>query len=148
MDMAAPAPRKIMILGDSHCRGMDEALKSHDDSIHTLAIILPRGTEAIAEKYLSSYTCANIFNPDIIFLHCGHNDLVYHSSLNPHPINSEDTREHTITLASLLQRNHPNAKVFISALFPRTHTNKSTLLKEEVAAFNRLAKRHGQRLHA
>jgi hypothetical protein len=33
-------------------------------------------------------------------------------------------------------------------MFPRSYKRNSTLLQEEVAAFNRLAKRHGQRLRA
>jgi lysophospholipase L1-like esterase len=145
---SAGISRKIMILGDSHCRGMDEALKTCDPSIHTLAIIHARGTRAIAGRYQSAVSCATAFTPDYIFVHCGHNDLVFHSSLNPVPINSEDSRTHTIDLALLLQRNHPDAKIIISALFPRTFTRKSTLFKDEVAAFNRLAKRHGQRLRS
>jgi lysophospholipase L1-like esterase len=145
---AAVISRKIMILGDSHCRGMDEALKICDPSIHTLAIIHPRGTRAITARYRSAVSCVYDFTPEYIFIHCGHNDLVFHSSLNPSPINSEDTRTHTIDLALLLQRNHPDAKIIISALFPRTFTYKSTLLQEEVSAFNRLAKRHGQRLRS
>ena len=141
-------PKKIAVLGDSHCRGMADALKLNNKDIQTLSIIHPRGTLAISAKYQTTSHIVYTFDPDFIYIHCGHNDLVYHPSLNQTPINSQDSRTHTISLAQLIQRNHPRSKVIISALFPRTFTFKSPLDEEEVAAFNRLAKRHGQRLRA
>ena len=139
---------KVVIVGDSHCRGMDAALKASHPGIHTLSVIQPRGTLAIRESYRLAASSVTFFDPNFIFIHCGHNDLVFHPQHNLHPINSEETRARTLDLAEFIQSNHPNSKTIISALFPRTFTHRSPLPQEEVAAFNRLAKRHGQRLRA
>jgi lysophospholipase L1-like esterase len=148
MAMDLPTTKNIVILSDSQGREMDDAIKSVNTAVHTLAIIHPRGTAAISSKYQSCIHIVRSFRPDFIFLHCGHNDLVYHPHFNTNPINSQETRNHTLTLAQLLQANHPNTTILISALLPRSFKRNSSLTQDEVGAFNRLAKRHGQRLRA
>jgi lysophospholipase L1-like esterase len=139
---------RILIVGDSHCRGMDNAIKTGRTQIQTFSVIFPRGTRAISGRYLSTLSHIRLFDPEIIFLHCGHNDLVYHASLNSFPINSQETRRLTLEFVQLLQQNHPLSKVIISALLPRTYKDNSSLQQDEVISFNKLVKRHGQRLRA
>ena len=148
MAVALPTNNNILILADSHGRDLDSALKLINPEVHTFSIIHPRGTLAISARYQSCISSVISFRPAYIILHCGHNDLVFHPHLNTDPINSQTTRTHTTNLAQLLQLNHPNSTIVISAMFPRSFKHKSLLLQEEVSAFNRLAKRHAQRLRS
>jgi lysophospholipase L1-like esterase len=125
---------------------MDESLKKGRPHIKTYSVIYPRGTTAIGARYTSMLSSIRAFDPDVIYLHAGHNDLVFHPTHNENPINSEEIRSLNIDLAILIQHNHPRAKIIISSLYPRTFTDSSILTEKEVGAFNRLAKRHGQRL--
>jgi lysophospholipase L1-like esterase len=147
-DLPAPTQQRIFIVGDSHCRGMDDAIKKGRPHIQTLSVIFPRGTLAISSRYTATLRQINRFDPDVIFLHCGHNDLMYHPTLTPEPINSQESRKLTIDLAQLLLQNHPQTKVIISTLLPRTYKDNTALSQAEVLSFNKLAKRHGQRLRS
>jgi hypothetical protein len=75
----------------------------------------------------------------------GHNDLVYHPYHNLSPSNSSTVASETITFANEIHLNHPHSIIYVSAILPRSFTHKSLLTEPQVTAYNKIAKRHGQR---
>jgi hypothetical protein len=88
------------------------------------------------------------FNPRYVLLHTGHNDLAFHLRKNPVPKDSSQVTQITLDAATLLQRNHPSAKIILSAPFPRIFTAHSSLPMPDILHYNKTAKRHGTRLRS
>jgi hypothetical protein len=139
---------KVLLLGDSNCRGMDLlALKSHPD-VQLYLISVGGQTQDIMHKYNSNLQSIYRFNPTCILLHSGHNDLAFHSRKNPSPKDSSQATSTTLNAALALQANHSTATIVISAPFPRTFTPHSSLPMEDLLHYNKTAKRHGTRLRS
>ena len=127
-------------------RGLGVLLNNLSPSIHSLTVLVPSSITLITAEYRSKIPTIRNFRPNVIILHLGHNDLVYHPIHNLNPSISTAVASDTITLANEIHQNHPDASIFISAIFPRTSTDSSLLSYTDVISYNRMAKRHGQRI--
>jgi lysophospholipase L1-like esterase len=137
----------VLLVGDSHMgRGLDEVLSNLSSSISTFTVLLPRNIGLITLEYRSKLQDIYYFDPDVIIVHLGHNDLVRHPVHNLHPSVSTAVASSTITFADEIHHNFPNASIFISAILPRTYTDSSLLSGPEIVSYNKMAKRHGQRI--
>jgi lysophospholipase L1-like esterase len=137
---------KLVLLGDSHCRELANVFAELTSSITVYTVFVPLDITTITLHYRSKINIINAYNPDVILIHLGHNDLVYHPIHNVSPSNSSTVASNTITLANEVHQNHPNSTIYISAILPRTFTHKSRLTKPQVSSYNKMAKRHGQRI--
>jgi hypothetical protein len=72
--------------------------------------------------------------------------VAWHRTRNPLPIVSRDAARITLAFADELSINHPSAQIYISNIFPRTFTDRSSLLLPAVIKHNELSKRHFNRL--
>jgi lysophospholipase L1-like esterase len=138
--------QRILILGDSHTREMNIAFKKFLPSCLTFIITVPSGLNAIISKYRSILHHVTIFNPSVVIIHAGHNDIVFHHHHNPHPRNPRTVTDEILQLVDELCSNHPAIRPFISSIFPRTYTARSYLPEQEITPYNKKIKRHGQHL--
>ena len=127
-------------------RGLGQVLNNLSSSISTLTVLVPRNISLITLEYRSKLQDIFYFQPDVIIIHLGHNDLVRHPVHNLHPSVSTAVASSTITFADEIHQNFPNASIFISAIFPRIFTDSSLLSSPEIISYNKMAKRHGQRI--
>jgi hypothetical protein len=141
---------KLLLLGDSHCREMDELLTSKFPATEVSLYVVSVGgnTEAIMNKYVSNLHKINAFNPDHIILHSGNNELAYHPTKNPNPKDSTQTTKIVLDAAAVLRSNHPQANVVLSAAFPRLLSKSSPLNFQDLLHYNNTAKRHSNRLNS
>ena len=97
----------ILFLGDSHCREMDELLTDVRPRYKTLTIMKPRSTPAVLHHYRTSLNEIVNFDPTVCVLHVGHNDMAFHTVLNPHPHISPDVTISTLNFANEVQNKFP-----------------------------------------
>jgi lysophospholipase L1-like esterase len=137
---------RLLLLGDSPMREMDEAIKAINDECTTYLISVPSNLQSNTNQYRNNLQAITHFNPTNVIIHAGHNDIVFHHSSNRHPRNPRLVTHQIIQLINELSLNHPNIKPAISSIYPRTFTYRSYLAEEEVASYNQKAKRHGSHL--
>ena len=149
---AVPSPAlemncKLLIVGDSHCRELEDVIAKSYPNVKTCVIWLGQQTDNIMLAYTKELNRITDFQPDFILLHTGHNEIAYHKYKNVTPKDSTQTTSITISAALLLKSNHPKATIIISSIFPRLLTFKSSLRQLDLSHYNRTAERHGRRLH-
>jgi lysophospholipase L1-like esterase len=138
---------KFVLIGDSHCRDLDEALSLLFPSFKIYTISVGAQIEDIKAAYRSKIAAITASTPAYIIIHMGHNNIAYHHRYNPSPEELPKTvAEATIDLANEVRSHHPTSKIYVSTIFPRTHTRTYTLSPHEVVMYNKKAKRHGQRI--
>jgi hypothetical protein len=128
---------------------MSAAIKKGHDHIQTMVVFKPTTIDQIADLILVKRRAAVIhFDPTFAIIHCGHNNIVEHPVHNRNPLYSQTVIDLQIQLAQDIQVFLPNCVMACSSIFPRTHTCASLLDPKEVADYNKLAKRYGQRMRA
>jgi lysophospholipase L1-like esterase len=137
---------RALIIGDSHCRDLDVALLYNCPSIQTYTVFAPSNLTAILGRYVQELANINNFQPDILFLHLGHNDLAFHHHLNPNPTHPRTVALNNIQFAQMIHFNHPGIRIYISAIYPRSSTATSYLSYAATVSYNRKVKRFGQHL--
>jgi lysophospholipase L1-like esterase len=136
----------LLVVGDSHCRDMSIALKFLAPLDNYYTITKGRQIDEIVPLYRAQMINVSKFAPTVIILHVGHNDAAWHPVYNTLPLVSRDVARITLAFADEISTNHPSAQLYISNIFPRTHTPRSILSLESVLKHNQLAKRHFNRL--
>ena len=139
---------RILLLGDSHTREMSAAFNKLSPSCLVYTITVPAGLNAIITKYRSILHHVINFNPSIVIIHAGHNDIVFHHYHNHHPSNPRVVTADILQFVAELSTNHPSIRPFISSIFPRTYTERSYLPESEILPYNKKIKRHGQYLQS
>jgi hypothetical protein len=146
-DPATQTRCNLLIIGDSHCRDLNDVIARAYPNIKVYIISVGQQTDSIINCYISELNAVTAFMPDVIVLHTGHNEIAYHRHKNPIPKDSTLTTAITINAAQIIQSHHPRATMIISSIFPRLLTFKSSLRQQDLAHYNRTAERHGRRLH-
>jgi hypothetical protein len=147
-DLESTLTGKLLLVGDSHCRDLDEIIVKTFKKMKVYVVSLGRQTDEIMAAYINELHAINSFDPDTIILHSGHNELAYHKIRNRTPKDSTQTTDIIIHAAAILKANHPQARIIVSSVFPRLLTFKSSLRQLDLAHYNRTADRHGRRLKA
>jgi hypothetical protein len=137
---------RILIVGDSNCRDLEKSLTDRFSNIRIYVISLGSQTGQVMIEYNRCKTQANLFDPNYIILHTGHNDLAYHRYKNISPKDSTQTTKLTLDAAMIIKGSHPNAIMIVSAVFPRALSLKSPMRQMDLQHFNRTAERHTRRL--
>jgi hypothetical protein len=76
---------RILIVGDSHVRGMGGALELLDKNVATMTILVGRRTSIVRSAYEDKLVSAQRFSPEVVVVHCGHNDIVMGITIQ-HPL--------------------------------------------------------------
>jgi lysophospholipase L1-like esterase len=133
---------RLLLLTDSHGRGMPEELLQHDDTLRIHHILIGGKLSEIRGEYRRCLSEILQFRPTTILIHCGHNDVNYDEGRNPYP------KYHRVVVHQLREMvtecnvNHPRARVFVSSLLPRVYGYRYSM--EDSLRYNRLAKRFGE----
>ena len=90
---------KLLLVGDSHCRGMGNYIRGSNKYITTFSIFDGDKTEQIAELFRAKTEEVRQYHPDVVLLHTGHNDIGWHPVLNVDPTTSRVIIKRTIDLA-------------------------------------------------
>ena len=138
----------LLIVGDSHCRDMDTDIHNYHPNMNIMIVTKSRGIPAITRRYNASIRDITNFMPNIVVIHCGHNDIMRHPKHNRHPIFITAAIRLQVQLATTIRTDFPNATILCSAVFPRTWKQAGRLTKEETTSYNWMAKRYGQRLRS
>ena len=137
---------RLLVVGDSHCRDMTIALKILAPLDDYYTITKGRQTDEIIPLYRAQMPNVTKFAPTVIVLHVGHNDVAWHPVHNTLPLVSRDVARITLAFADEISTNHPSTQLYISNIFPRTYTPRSSLSLEAVLKHNQMAKRHFNQL--
>lgn len=135
--------KKIVLCTDSHGRGLPDELSKLDKSIKLMNFIIP-GAKV---ETLSRVTCEaqgdiRSFDPDVIFVHCGHNNVAAHHIKNKVPTGCRDMIRATAGLVQQLQGYVPSARIITSTMFPRKPKGYFTTTK--TLQYNRIVLRMGR----
>jgi hypothetical protein len=137
---------RVLIAGDSHTRDMASYMKRVSTSSEFYTVSVPSDTPSIIRDYHANFPAIRAFHPEVCILNTGHNQIAFHKYRNPNPIVSSVVAADTIAFAHTIRQNHPNIRIILSSVFPRTYTTGSNLNKTSVLAYKKVAKRHGQRI--
>ena len=137
---------RVIIIGDSHTRVMASYIERISNQCQFYTVSVSSDTPSIIAAYHANLPAIVTFQPEICILHTGHNQISFHKFRNPKPIVSSTVAADTIAFANTIRQNHPNIRIILSSVFPRTYTEQSNLNKTSVLAYNKVAKRHGQRI--
>jgi hypothetical protein len=141
-----PDMSRILIIGDSHCHSLDAVITEQFPNIEALSIARGRKINGVLNHFMFNLQAARSFDPTITVIHVGHNELAYDEQLNKHPLLSIPTAASTIILARQIQNQLPTTRIILSAVLPRTHKIKSSMSQVQTMQYNRVAKKHGQRI--
>jgi lysophospholipase L1-like esterase len=129
------------MLTDSHGRGLEKILNTERPDLWIYSIIVGDVTRSLRSQYNARLRGIYQFMPDIVILHCGHNDLVHHPRHNNSPSHGKYFFPEVESFVKELQEDHPLALVIYSSIFPRTVCSNFTLAQKLI--YNRLAVRFG-----
>jgi hypothetical protein len=135
---------KLLLITDSHGKRMQRELTDLIESLDVYSVIVPRPTSAIRGQYRAELWDIVQYDPSVIIMHMGHNDVVFHPDYNTSPLFITAAFHLQMELASEISTNFPAAKLIISSMLPRT--DGGGVLEEEALSYNRVAKRFGQML--
>jgi lysophospholipase L1-like esterase len=125
---------------------MDAALKKYQSPCAIYLITVPSGLDSIVHSYRYNLHSIINFDPTLIIIHAGHNDIVYHHYHNTQPTHPRLATQNILQFTHELTMNHPNARLAISSIYPRTYTSGSYLSNKQVLSYNQKAKRYGSNL--
>jgi lysophospholipase L1-like esterase len=136
----------ILLVGDSHCFDLHKSFKKLSSSDKVMTISVGGKIATTIMQYDSQMTSIRLFNPIIIILHLGHNDMAFHPSKNIRPRISREVTKDILAFATKMKSDIPTARIFISSILPRKSTRYSHLSSDQTTRYNKLAVRHGLRL--
>jgi hypothetical protein len=133
---------RVLLVTDSHGRGLASKIERMDESLSVLNIRLGRKLPAVRGVYRRKMRSVQEFSPEAVFIHLGHNDLVPHAWHNPSPLFItavvHQIREFVAEVASDL----PDTLLFVSSILPRVVGDNFGV--DKVGSYNRLARRFGE----
>ena len=135
---------QILVISDSHGKGMVNILRSQGVEARFMSIIKGRPLLGIRKRYRASLQRIRRFSPDKILMHMGHNDMVRHHLYNPQPKFITCVVRMVIEFAVEILSSFPSSELYISSLLPRVAGGG--LSAEGARKYNRLAKRFGEHL--
>ena len=133
---------RILVISDSHGKGMVNILRSQGVEARFMSIIKGRPLLGIRKRYRASLQRIRRFSPDKIVM--GHNDMVRHHMYNPEPKFITCVVRMVIEFAVEILSSFPSSELYISSLLPRVAG--SGLSAEGAKKYNRLAKRFGEHM--
>jgi lysophospholipase L1-like esterase len=137
---------RLLIVGDSHVRGMGDAVERLDKRVSTMTVQVGRRTSIVRSAYEYKLVSAQSFSPEVIVVHSGHNDIVAHKYYNPTPTHLLPFFDELQSFRQAIEGNHPTSRVYLSSLLPRAPCNRFSTVQK--IAYNKLAIRFREMLRA
>ena len=134
---------KLLLISDSHGRQLDEYIKREVPSMTVRTVMVPGKISEIRGQYREELQELVLFNPEVIVLHMGHNDLVAHWSHNTQPLFITAVFHMLMELKDEVHFNFPEATIFVSSTLPRVPDDYS-FDGDRALRYNRIARRFGQ----
>jgi lysophospholipase L1-like esterase len=138
----------FVFIGDSHCRDLARSFQLNFPLHRYHKIKVGGQMDAIMDQYRMEIATINRLHPKYIIIHMGHNNIVQHPIYNRSPEMAKQVAEENIEFANEIRLNHPYAIIYVSTIFPRTHTPSSSITLPDVKEYNKIAKRHGKRIRS
>jgi hypothetical protein len=133
---------KLLLLTDSNGRHLDENIIAEIPSMNVMSVIEGGQIPSIRGVYRERLQEIVAFEPDVVVLHMGHNDLVVHHYHNTQPLFITAVYHMLMELKDEVRFNFPNASIFISSLLPRGSSDYFS--EDQTWRYNRIARRFGQ----
>jgi lysophospholipase L1-like esterase len=133
---------RVLLLSDSHGRGVGRVLEGMDPGLSVMTIWKGRKIPAIRGLYREKLRSIRRLAPVVVFIHVGHNDLVPHSLHNLRSLFSTVVLHQVQEMVQEVSETIPGAYIIVSSLLPRVIGDG--FHSEDVAKYNRLAKRFGE----
>jgi lysophospholipase L1-like esterase len=137
---------KYLIVGDSHVWDLPKYLRELDTNATSLIISKGRRTAEVIQMYRDELFEIVCFDPEVIVIHLGHNDMAEHRIHNVRPPHPLAVTAQLIGFAGEVATNFPSAKFLLSATLPRCHTETANLPLTKIMTYNKSCKRLGQGL--
>jgi lysophospholipase L1-like esterase len=110
---------RILIVSDSHGYGLADALEKEDSSIKVRVVSVGSVMKDVWAEYVAQRDDLQGFRPDHVFLHFGHNDLMWHPHHNRSPKHPSIVFSLLMGYEMRLREDFPDRKVWVSNPFPR-----------------------------
>jgi lysophospholipase L1-like esterase len=133
---------RLLILSDSHGRGMSRAMEAIDNGMHVMTVRKGRKIPSIRGLYRDKISSIRRFRPEVVLIHVGHNDLVPHTLFNPRPLFITSILHQVRELVQEVSATLPGVYIVVSSILPRV--TGDGFGSEAVGRYNRLAKRFGE----
>jgi hypothetical protein len=135
---------KLLLVSDSHGYEMQRILPTMMEGMDVFPVILGRGIAPIRGLYRELLQEVYYFDPELILMHMGHNDVTTHRVHNTNPLFVTAVFHMLREFAQEITANFPEARLIISSMLPRTAG--SYFSDAEALSYNKIAKRYGQML--
>jgi hypothetical protein len=133
---------KLLLISDSHGRGLDVYIRNEVPSMVVKTVMVGGKMSAIRGSYREQLQEIVVFDPEVIVMHMGHNDLVAHWYHNTQPQFITAVFHTLMELKDEIHFNFPTATIFISSLLPIVSLWEFD--EERTWRYNRIACRFGQ----
>jgi hypothetical protein len=110
---------RVILIGDSNVARVREAMRTLDSGLELRIISVGAQSDAVWEVYLQRRAEFQHFQPDMIVVHMGHNDAVWHPRRNRVPRHPMEVFGIVSGYIGQIQTDFPQSKVIQSNLFPR-----------------------------
>ena len=137
---------KILLVTDSHGRGLSSKMERMDRRLSVLNIRLGQRLSAIRGVYRRKLTSVQDYDPDVVILHMGHNDLVPHAKYNPNPLFMTSVIHQIREFVEEIISKLPRTTILVSSILPRVLGDHFGSVK--VGCYNRLARRFGEMIRS
>jgi lysophospholipase L1-like esterase len=111
---------RIVLITDSHGQGMGEEMAKVDDTLEVLTVSVGARSSLVWRKVEEDSARIWNFWPEVIVVHLGHNDVVWHPVHNTEPLHPQEVFSLMLEKLQRLKEEYPECRIIMSNLFPRT----------------------------
>jgi hypothetical protein len=137
---------RILLIAYSHGRDMGVKLNNVGRRNTILPIYVGRKLSVVDALYTSKIAQIRNFHPEVVIVHCGHNDVMAHPVYNTHPQHIKYFVPVLVSFCNKIREDHPGARIYLSSIYPRSigyHFSEDSRQK-----YNKLAFRYGELLRS
>ena len=132
----------MLLITDSHGRGLSTKMERLDTRLSVLNIRVGAKLSSIRGVYRRKLGSIRDYQPEVVILHFGHNDLVPHARHNPNPLFLTAVIHQIQEFVTEVSSNLPDVRIIVSSILPRMPADGFGITK--AASYNRLARRFGE----
>jgi lysophospholipase L1-like esterase len=133
---------RVLLITDSHGRGLSTKMERLDTRLSVLNIRVGAKLTSIRGVYRRKLGSIRDYQPEVVILHFGHNDLVPHARHNPNPLFLTAVIHQIQEFVTEVAANLPDVRIIVSSILPRMPANGFG--NARTASYNRLARRFGE----
>ena len=118
---------RVLIIADSHGYGIAAGMVKENDSVVVKVVSVGSIMSDVWSEYLTQRDMLQDFRPDHVYLHVGHNDLMWHPRHNRSPKHPKLVLSIIMGYEMRLREDFPGRRVWVSNPFPRSVSPPMTL---------------------